>query len=416
MATIFVMKKQEYIEKAKTAILNRIRFHAPIVFDDKVDKTVLFVNGVNIEYPIFKFDKILNKRLVKAFELAKKEEKFNLLLSSSSLGNLKERNLKNLSDTVVYNQQYCPVKFVEMINKLNINYQASSNYNLVFKDKYFKINGQILNPKFEEFKLKQNFVLDNILVSYEEFVLNGSNFCVKLQNKSNENKKVEIELNIPLKKGYYYFKKLNKAVLIENLMTKEKLYLNYLCRNAKFCFSNVDGLENSVYCCINVKISINLETREEKNIFFNLGDEKFELKSDKEIAKLKEIANKKSCEIFNVKVKTKNPKFDLFFNQTLPKRIWINWLNCEANEKLEEKYITLKRLFIKGSEKFSFVPFKEIGLKEIGVFNGEYYKKIMIVNGFERFMKVGKTYFYNINDVTNHSLRSKEPISLSFGD
>ena len=156
------MKKQEYIEKAKTAILNRIRFHAPIVFDDKVDKTVLFVNGVNIEYPIFKFDKILNKRLVKAFELAKKEEKFNLLLSSSSLGNLKERNLKNLSDTVVYNQQYCPVKFVEMINKLNINYQASSNYNLVFKDKYFKINGQILNPKFEEFKLKQNFVLDNI--------------------------------------------------------------------------------------------------------------------------------------------------------------------------------------------------------------------------------------------------------------
>ena len=106
----------------------------------------------------------------------------------------------------------------------------------------------------------------------------------------------------------------------------------------------------------------------------------------------------------------------MFFNQTLPKRIWINWLNCEANEKLEEKYITLKRLFIKGSEKFSFVPFKEIGLKEIGVFNGEYYKKIMIVNGFERFMKVGKTYFYNINDVTNHSLRSKEPISLSFGD
>lgn len=410
------MKKQEYIEKAKNAILNRIRFHAPIVFDDKVDKTVLFVNGVNIEYPIFKFDKVLNKRLVRAFELAKKEEKFNLLLSSSSLGTLKEKQIKKLSDTVVYNQQYCPVKFVEMINKLNINYQSSSNYNLVFKDKYFKINDQILNPKFEDFSLKQSFVVDDIFVVYEEFVLNGSNFFVKLQNKANESKKVAIELNIPLKKGYYYFKKLNKTILVENLMSKEKLYLNFLCRNAKFSFSNVDGLENSVFCCINVKLNMILNPKEEKIVFFNLGDNKFELKSDKEINKLKDIAKIKACEIFNVRVKTKNPKFDLLFNQNLPKRIWINWLNCEVDEKLEEKYLTLKRLFIKGQEKVSFVPFKEIGLKELGIFNGDYYKKILIVNGFERYLKVGKTCFYNINDVTNHSLRSKEPISLSFGD
>ena len=81
---------------------------------------------------------------------------------------------------------------------------------------------------------------------------------------------------------------------------------------------------------------------------------------------------------------------------------------------LIEKYTTYRALFIKGKEKISFVPFKEIGLKELGIFNGEYYKKILISFGAEKFLQVGKTKFFNINNVTRFSLKKKDNISLSF--
>ena len=409
------MKKSDYVEKAKTSILNRIKFHAPILYDDKIDRRALFENGVNLGLPIFKFDKILSKKLVKAFELAQREEKFNLLLTSSSLENLKEKKLKNLSNVVVYNPETCKTSFVEAVNKLNINYPTSSNYNLIFKDKFFKVENEVLNPQFDDFSLKQHLFVKHVVVKYEEFVLNGVNFFVSLKNRSEQVQKINLELNIPLKKGYYYFKKMEKCVLIENLLTKEKTYLNFACRNAKFSFSNVDGLENSVFCCVNIKLAISLKAEEENFAFFNFGTQKFMLKNLQSIKKFEEISKIEACKIFNVQVKTKNLKFDQFFNQTLPKKIWINWLNGTVDSELEHKYVNLKKLFIRGKDNLSFVNFKEIGLKEIGVFNGQYYKKIVVVAGFEQFLKVGNTKFFNVNGITNHSLKSKEPVCLCFG-
>ena len=410
------MNKKDYIEKAKSTILNRVRFHAPVVYDDNIDKTTLFVNGVDLDKPIFKFDKMLNKRLLKAFELAQKEEQFNLLLSTFSLGKIKERELKPLKNCVLYSPQSSPVLFVEMVNKLNINYQSSSNYNLVFKDKFFKINGQILNPNFDDFELKQVLDLEGFAVDYREFVLNGNNYFVRFENKSNMNKKLNLELNIPLAKGYYYIKQQNKFVLIENLLTKEKLYLNFSCRNSKFSFSNVDGLENSIYSCVNLKVTINLKPKQKNFAFFNFGNSKVQFKTLSEFEYFEMLAKVKCCEIFNIRVKTKNQDFDQFFNVVLPKKIWINWLNNEIDQEKEEKYVVLKRLFVKGSKELSFVNFQKIGLKEIGVFNGEYYKKILIVDGCQKFLQVGTTFFHNINGITQCSLKSREPICLCFGD
>ena len=105
------MRKSEYIQKAKNVILNRVRFHAPIVYDDKIDKTVLFVNGIDVEKPVFKFDKQLNNRLLKAFSLAQQEEDFNLLLSTSSLENVKQSKLKTMKNTIVYSAQNSLVSF-----------------------------------------------------------------------------------------------------------------------------------------------------------------------------------------------------------------------------------------------------------------------------------------------------------------
>lgn len=411
------MTKKEYIEKAKNLIVNRVRFHAPILFDSEVDEGVLKESGIDASLPVFKFEKNLNRRLVKAFELAHLEEKFNLVISGlkTDRHNIKcIRQLEKMHNTTILGE-YCSKRLLEMVNKLNINYSSSSNFNLVYQDKFFSVNGARLNPYFQDFSLCQEAVFEDVLVSYKEFVLNGQNIFVKFLNKTSQEKKLMVELNIPLEKGYYYFKRVSSAVAIENLISKEQMHFNFLCSGAKFSFSNVDGLENSVYCCVNVKIMLNLKPKQRKVMFFNFGESKFSVKNEGEIENLFSMATKQVRNIFDVQVKTREPKFDLFFNKSLPRKIWLNWLNGKADEALEQKYVTYRRLFVKGKEKISFVKFSEIGVKEIGIFNGEYYKKILIANGDESFLKVGRTYFYSNNDITKRTLTSREPVVLSFG-
>ena len=91
-----------------------------------------------------------------------------------------------------------------------------------------------------------------------------------------------------------------------------------------------------------------------------------------------------------------------------------NKIDAMQDESLLKKYETLRRLFIKGKDKICFVPFKEIGLKELGIFNGEYYKKILISFGDERYLQVGKTKFFNITNINKKSLSKRDAIFLSF--
>ena len=176
----------------------------------------------------------------------------------------------------------------------------------------------------------------------------------------------------------------------------------------------IDGLDNSCYATIFLKINFVLKAGCEKTIFFNLSNKKSPLKTKLQFDKLFNLAINKNMDTFDLRVKTKNQKFDQYFNNTLPRKIWLKWLNFENDKTLIDKYMTYRSLFIKGKEKISFVPFKEIGLKELGIFNGEYYKKILISFGAEKFLQVGKTKFFNINNVTRFSLRKNDAINLSF--
>lgn len=407
------MNKKEYVERAKNEILSRVRFHAPIVYSGELDKDVLQRKGVDIKLPVFKFEKVLTKRLFQAFALAMNEEKFNLVLSCESAGRF-EKKLAKLKNVVLFSR-FCDGKFVENVNRLNINYFSSSNQNLRFSERFVKINDQILNPKFDNYELLQSFLDGKVYVEHKEFLLNGNNFFTFFHNNSEKEERIGFEINIPLQKGYYYFKREKNRILIENLISKQVFFFNFVCRRAQFSFSNVNGLNNSKFCCLNVKITLNLQKNDKKWVFFNLGNSKFLPKTAFEIKKLMYLSQKMCKEVFNVKIKTKNGKFDNFFNRVLPQRIWTNWQNGIFEKGIEEKYLTYKRLFVKGEKEISFVNFKEIGLRELGIFNGKYFKKILIVRGDEKFLQVGKTHFSNINGVTNFSLKKKEPISLCFG-
>lgn len=406
------MRKEE-INKLKTTILNRVRFHAPICFDSEIDRTILFNCGVNLNYPIFVYKNALTKEVLKAFYEASFEADFNLLIPLSNVQNKQEKYLKKIKNLVVFGDN-APLSFITMINKLNINYPASCNYDLKFKEKFFKVNNEILNPTYKEFSLQRDVVIDDVQVEYKEFLLNGNNIYVKLKNNKKSEKKLKISLNFPLKRGYFLFKRLNRCVKIENLQSKEMMYFSFICPCAKMSFSAVDGLDNSSYSTIYLEFNLTLKPNEEKSLFFLMSNKKFPLKTDKEFDELFEIAINKSKEIFDLKVKTKDAKFDQFFNNTLPKKIWLNWSNFCEDERLVKKYETLRRLFIRGKDKICFVPFKEIGLKELGIFNGEYYKKILISFGNEKYLQVGKTKFFNITNINKKSLSKRDAIYLSF--
>lgn len=405
------MKKDE-IEKLKNLILNRVRFHAPVVFDDEIDKTILFNYGIDTKFPIFKFDKTLDKTIIKAFTRASEEENFNLLVPIVNIDKKQEKQLKKIKNCVFFSEN-SNFRLLTMINKLNINYNSASNYDLKFKDKFVMVNDEIINPKYEDFALvsEGNY---GINYDYKEFMLNGNNIYLNLKNEGNLSKKVKISLNLPLKRGFYHFKKQNGFIKIVNLISRETFYFSYVCKNAKFSFSAVDGLENSSYATIYLHLSFTIKPNEEKFFFFQLSNKKCPLKTKKDIDKFFNLSKNKIYEIFDLRVKTKNQKFDQFFNNELPKKIWLNWLINVKNDELIEKYMTLRRLFVKGKEKINFQPFKQIGLKELGIFNGEYYKKILISFGRERYLQVGQTKFTNIADVTRFSLAKREPIFLSF--
>ena len=408
----YLMRKED-VYNFKTTILNRVRFHAPICYDSEIDRTILFNNGVNLNYPIFVYRNTLSKEVLKAFYEASLEADFNLLIPLSNVQSKQEKVLKKINNCVLFGDN-APLSFITMINKLNINYPASCNYDLTYKEKFFKVNNEILNPVYKEFSLQREVVVDSVQVEYKEFLLNGNNIYVKLKNNEKREKKLKISLNFPLKRGYFLFKRLNRCVKIENLQNGELMYFSFICPCAKMSFSAVDGLENSSYSTIYLEFNLTIKPNEKKSLFFLMSNKKFPLKTDKEFDELFEIALNKSKEIFDLKVKTKDAKFDQFFNNTLPKKIWLNWSNFCEDESLLKKYETLRRLFIKGKDKICFVPFKEIGLKELGIFNGEYYKKILISFGDERYLQVGKTKFFNISNINKKSLSKRDAIFLSF--
>ena len=407
------MIKKDIALKYKEFILNCVRFHAPICFSADINRTALFSHGINLDYPIFVYENAVDDNLMYAFKEALKEENFNLLVPIEILTNKQERKLSKLKNLVLYSRNQ-EMAFLNMISKLNINYKAKTNYNIIYKEKFCKVNNAVLNPNYKEFCLRAEEKINSIDLIYREFLINGNNIYINFKNNTQKDEKVNISLNFPLKRGYYVFKRHNGYFTIDNLQNGEKLFFNYVSPNANVSYSMIDGLDNSCYSTIFLKLNFNLKAGGERVLFFNLSNKKSPLKTKGQFDKLFKLSMNKNMELFDLKVKTKNQKFDQYFNNTLPKKIWLKWLNFENDKTLIDKYMTYRSLFIKGKEKISFVPFKEIGLKELGIFNGEYYKKILISFGAEKFLQVGKTKFFNINNVTRFSLRKNEAINLSF--
>ncbi len=407
------MKKKEYIEKMANLIINRVRFHAPIVYDKEVDFEILEVIGIDTSLPIFKYDKSINAVMLDAFKRAQAEVNFNIIATNEP--SVSEKKLKALKNFIYIREEELGYSLLASINALNINYKSNSEFDKEIEENYIKVNDEIVNLNYKNYYLHKKAISDGVVYEIREFLLNGRNFILNFSNGSNEKRIASFEINIVLPRGYYRFKRETNAIKIENLCSHDTAYFNFVSKNAKFSFSTISGVESSTHACLNMKMNISLNAKEQKRFYFNFGENKYCFTSPKDAERFFEISQEKMSEIFDIKVLTRNKQFDEEFNVYMPQKIWLSWLNLTIDEENEKNYLKTKNTIINKTENGLKINENFKGLKQVQIYLNSGYKRVFIVPGNERYILSGKTKYFNFNLLTKEVFEKNNEIYLSFG-
>ncbi len=407
------MTKNEYIEAIENLIINKIKYHAPLI-SERVDYSILDAIGIDGKYPIFMFNKPLDKIFYKAFSNAKKKVEFNLILTEKPLVSI--RKATSLEKTfLLYNEEIGSV-LGNTLNQLNINYISHSDFKKELRKEYIKVNDKEISFDYLPFYLSKKVMENGIITEAKCFLLNGKNYILNFINTSNLNKKISFEFNLPLPRGYYIFKRTTNAVEIENLINKERAYFNYNFKNIDISFSTMNGIESCTFACINVNCKINLLPKESKKLYLNFGENKYNIPNPKDMEYFFELSQIKMNEIFDIRVTTRDNKFDELFNLSLPRNIWEKWQNFDVDEQSENTYIKMRKELItqeKGALQIS-KTFK--GLKEVKFFRNKGWKRVFIVHNKACYLFVDRVKYYNFTLLTKDILEKNNEIYLSFAD
>ena len=406
------MKKKEYIEKLSQLIFNKIKYHAPNLTSENVDYEILKVLNIDTSLPVFIFKKPLNKIFFSAFKKAKKTCQFNLILTKKS--EVAEKKVVKLPNTFLLPEEEVGLSFYNNLDALNINYPSSSNFKVKYKEPFLAINDKEIELQFQPYYLGKKFQENGIIVDIKEFLCNGKNFLICLANTHTCCEEIKVELNLPLPRGYYFFSKTKNCIQIKNLTNKDIAYFNYYCKDAKFTFSNVDGIEFSSFACINFETKIKLMPKEQKKIYFNFGDEKYCLYNSLEMIEFFNMSQEKMFEIFDLKIKTKDSDFDYNFNRYLPEKIWENWQKNTHDEESEKNWLKIKNSIVKKCEKGEQIQENFKGLKEVYMYRNQRWKRIFILRNGARYMYADNTKYFNFFLLTKEIFKKNNEIYLSF--
>lgn len=388
------MKRKDYIFNMTSLILNRVKFHAPLT-ENGVNLEKVISENVDPTLPVFVFEKRLSRLMAKCFSNALKVLKFNLVLTE-----YQKRGEK--LGAIVSN--------CEEVKKLNVNYKSGLKFEHKECKNFIAINSQTPQRVLSNFFLESFGESEGISYFTREYVLSGHNIILEFLNTTDEMKKVKFELNFVLPKGYYSFQKQPSCVLITNLFTFEKQYFNFSCFNARFSFSCVDGVENSCFARIYMCGEISLKPRQKRQLFFNLGKSKFILRNREEFDFFAELAKKKNCEIFDTQISSFNQENERKLNTILPEKIYSAWLDGGRDEESEREYGKLKERFaVKGKDCFVLGDCSQ--LSELRLFNGESFKRILIIGGEPQgqgsYLQIGSTKFFGKTSLKFHELVKK---------
>lgn len=406
------MKKKQYLEKLENLIMQRLKYHAPRVDDGEVDYALLDVVGIDAKYPVFLFKKPMNKIMFKAMKNVKKLASFNLVMFEKPL--FKTKKIKNLSNTFLIFNEEMGGQLYSVLDKLNVNYVSKTDFNNKQQKEFIKINGQELKFDFLPYFYSKKIMQEGVIVETRQFLLNGKNISIDLLNTQNEKREINLEINIPLPRGYYSFKRQFDNIEIENLTTKEKVYFNYNLKSANFSFSNISGIESCTFACINLTCKITLLQGQKIKYFFNFGQEKFCISDNKLIDYFFEISQKKANQIFDIQVQSRDTEFDNMFNRCLPRKIWENWQNCVADEENINKWLKIKNDIVKSTAKGERISGNFKGLKEVKFYRNFRWNRVFILHNNSNYMYANKIKYFNYDLLTKEIFEKNSEIYLSF--
>lgn len=407
------MTEKEYIEKLTNLIFNRIKFHSPKVSHD-VDLALLDVIGVDAKYPLFVFNKSLDKVFFKAFLNVKKLCDFNLILTEYP--KVSRRKLKNLDKTYVLLEEEMGPKVREVVTSLNINYLSHSNFDFDLEGEYLKIKDKKINFEFKPFYYWGKIMEDGIIYEIKNYILNGKNYMLNLSNTTKTLRTAEFEFNLSLPRGYYIFKRNSNCIEIENLTNKDKAYFNFNIKNAEISFSMVDGIESCTFAGIHFKCKIPLLSKETRKVYFNFGENKYCLFSPRDMNTFFEISQEKMNEIFDIRVTTKDKNFDYNFNCFLPQKIWESWATFGVDEDSENEWLKTKNLIVKNDELGMQIQENFKGLKEVKVYKNKKWKRVFIVHNNSRYLFADNIKYFNFTLITKEIFAKNDEIYLSFSN
>lgn len=400
------MRKNKSIENVARIIVNRVKYHAPIIYDDDIDFEILENFGIDTSLPIFKFEKEMSKPLLHAFKLAKKIVNFNLVTSH-----------KTKSAFALFLPNQTPnLRLLQMINKLNINYKTNSSFQKIEEEDFLKFNGKELNLQFDDFTLVKHANIDGILVKETRFVCSGECIMIELSNSNSKQNEIAIKYHKNLPQGYYFFKKRKSSIEVQNLFSKDTKFFNTNLNKNDIYFSCVDGVESSTCACISFCQKVTLKPYQRKCFFINFGNACFSVKNQTDMEELLNLSRKKCYENFNVKVFSIDKDFDNTFNIKMPREIWVNWINGKRNAMLEDEYVNEKeKIVLIKNKRVEFVSLDYKKFREIDVFDGKKFREVFINNfSNENALVIGKTKFQNLKSFCLDKIQSKTQICLHF--
>ena len=407
------MNKKEYINCLENLIINRVKYHAPLV-KENFDYAVLDAYGIDASYPIFVFDKPLDKIYFKAFLNAKKRAEFNLILLQKPI--YKSRKIKSMLKTYFIYKDEIGSNLSNSIEQLNINYLTHSDFIYQPKGEQILFNGKEIKFDFLPYFYTKKLIDNGVVINAKSFLLNGKNYVIDFSNTTDKPTISTFEFCLPLPRVYYSFKRKDKYITIENLTNKDMAYFNYNIKNVNMDFSTMSGIESCTFACIKLECKINLLPRKIKKIYFNFGDNKYNLLNAREMELFFEISQKKMNEIFDLKVTTKDSNFDQLFNRSLPCKIWEKWNNFDIDEESENQWLIMKKKLIKNDGKTVQISKDFKGLKEVKFFRNCSWKRVFIVHNNACYLFADKIKYYNYTLLTKEIFDKNNEIYLSFAE
>ena len=276
------MTKKEYLAKIENLIINRVKYHSPVIDTDNINYSLLEAIGIDATYPIFIFKKPIDKVLYQAFFAVKKKIDFNLILLAKPL--VSETKILKLNRTFLFLEEEMGLGLLNSLEALNINYLSHSSFEKKMEGEFVKINGKKVEFEYIPYYNHKKFIDNGIVFEIKNFLLNGKNYLINIVNTRNEPVAFDFEVNVPLPRGYYFFKKEKNCIEIENLTNKKKAYFNFNFKKGNVMFSAMEGIESCTFACINFKVKIDLLPRQTMKLYYNFGDKKYCLFSPKEMA------------------------------------------------------------------------------------------------------------------------------------